>query len=60
MLGATKAEVAEWIASMLRDECNCLNGRLEHGTWDDPGTCLGIINPEITGEELLKLLGEKE
>jgi len=40
---------AEWLASMFRDECNCLNGTLDHMN------CLAITR-NITGEQLLQVL----
>lgn len=49
-MGTTREERAEWIASMLRDECNCLGGRLDHDN------CLRMLHWKVTGAELLNLI----
>lgn len=45
----TRAQRAEWLASMFRDECNCLNGTLDHMT------CVNIAR-DISGQQLLDIL----
>lgn len=45
----TKFQRAEWLASMFREECNCLNGTLDHMT------CVNITR-DITGQQLLDIL----
>jgi len=47
----TRKQRAEWIASFIREECNCLEGTLDHDN------CVRILE-DITGAELLSILYE--